>query len=153
MLADRDPKAHTSIGIFPLDEANLRIPHWPLWRGSRNDKDTGAKASPTFDKRRALRLPLTVHVLIYGRLGSEPFSENTEAINVCTLGGLVYISARVRRSQRLILTNLQTNEELACRVVRLAKTIDGKRLAGLAFLQPGPQFWRSRPTADSSSAR
>jgi hypothetical protein len=127
-----------------LGEANLRIPHWVHW---------GAKASAVFDQRRALRLPVAMHVLIYGLLGSEPFSEHVETIDVCTLGGLVPISARVHRSQKLILTNLQTNEELPCRVAHFAKSEDGRRLIGLAFLQPGPRFWRSGPMADSYSSR
>jgi hypothetical protein len=136
-----------------LGEAILRIPHWPNWGASRYHKDAGAEEWPTLDKRRALRLPVAMHVLIYGRLGSEPFSENVETIDVCTLGGLVPISAHVRRSQRLILTNLQTNEELACRVARFAKAEDGRKLVGLAFLQPGPRFWRSGPTIDSPPSR
>jgi hypothetical protein len=127
----------------------LRIPEWAIW----GHRDEGGGASSNRDKRHALRLPVAMHVLIYGRLGSEPFSENTETINVCTLGGLVPISAPVRQSQRLILTNLQTNEELACRVARLAKGEGGIRLVGLAFLQPGPRFWRSGPASDSPPHR
>jgi hypothetical protein len=134
-----------------LAEANLRILHWPLWAASKERENGDAHALAASDKRHALRLPVAIHVLIYGRLGNEPFSEHTETIDVCTLGGLVPISTRVRRSQRLILTNLQTNEELACRVVHLAKAGDGGSLAGLAFLQPGPRFWRSGPLTDSPS--
>jgi hypothetical protein len=127
----------------------LRIPEWASWRSRRDGLGTGRAV----DKRHALRLPVAMHVLIYGRLGSEPFSENTETINVCTLGGLVPITAAVSYSQRLILTNLQTNEELACRVARIARAEDGRRLAGLAFLQPGPRFWRSGPASGSSPNR
>jgi hypothetical protein len=134
-----------------LAEANLRILHWPLWAASKDREGSDAHTLAAPDQRHALRVHVAMHVLIYGRLGNEPFAENTETIDVCTLGGLVPISARVRRSQRLIVTNLQTNEELACRVVRLAKAGDGGRLAGLAFLQPGPRFWRSGPLTDSPS--
>jgi len=105
------------------------------------------------EKRRALRLPVGMHVLIYGRSGNAPFSENAEMVDVSTLGGLVPISTHVRRSQKLILTNLQTNEEVVCRVARLARTRNGSRLVGLAFLQPGPRFWRAGPFADSYSSR
>jgi hypothetical protein len=131
-------------GIF-LGGMILRIPEWASWKSKREGLGTGRGV----DKRHALRLPVAMHVSIYGRVGREPFSENAETINVCTLGGLVAIATPVRYSQRLILTNLQTNEELACRVARLTRAEDGRRLVGLAFLQPGPRFWRSGPTASS----
>jgi hypothetical protein len=117
----------------------------------RPDEDFGKSingASSGGDKRGALRLPVMIHVMVYGWIGSEPFSENAETIDVCALGGLVPIAARVRRSQRLMLTNLQTNEELLCRVARVATTEGGRKLAGLAFLQRGPRFWRSGPVAE-----
>jgi hypothetical protein len=139
---------------FALREANLRIPDWTTWWARwGHKKDDGNERWPILDNRQALRLPLSAQVLIYGRLGNKPFSENTETIDVCALGGLVRISAHVRRAQRLVLTNLHTEEDLVCRVVRLVKTEDGKRLVGLAFLQPGPRFWRSGPATDSSPTR
>lgn len=130
----------------------MRILHWPLWAGGKDRKDDDAHALAAPDQRRALRLPVAMHVLIYGRLGNEPFSENAETVDVSTLGGLVPISARVRHSQKLILTNLQTDEELPCRVAHVEKTVDGRKLVGLAFLQPGRRFWRSGPPFDSRSS-
>jgi hypothetical protein len=89
-------------------------------------------------------------VWIYGRVGSEPFTENSETINVCAMGGLIPIATRVRRFQKLVLTNLQTEEEVACRVVRVARTKRGLRLAGLEFLQAGARFWRRSALATGS---
>lgn len=80
---------------------------------------------------------------VYGWLGGEPFSERSETLNVCVIGGLVPIAAEVRRLQMLILTNLQTNEEVTCRVARVEKTKGGGRLAGLELLQVGGHFWRT----------
>ncbi|MFZ3216673.1 MAG: hypothetical protein WA192_11490 [Candidatus Acidiferrales bacterium] len=99
------------------------------------------------DQRRAQRLPIYLPVQVYGRLGDEPFSEHTETINVSACGGLVPISAAVARSQKLILTNLQTGQDLACRVARLIRSERGQMLAGLEFLQSDPGFWRSSPAA------
>jgi hypothetical protein len=82
-------------------------------------------------------------VHLYGRMGEEPFQEHTETINVSVNGGLVPVTAEVSCSQKLILTNLQTSEELACRVARITKTDRGTTLAGLEFLQPAPSFWRA----------
>jgi hypothetical protein len=99
------------------------------------------------DQRRAQRLPIYLPVQVYGKLDGVPFSENTETINVSACGGLVPISAAVMRSQRLILTNLQTEEDLTCRVARLIRSERGQVLAGLEFLQSAPLFWRSSPVA------
>jgi hypothetical protein len=80
-------------------------------------------------------------VLVYGRLGNEPFAENTETVDVSSNGGYMAISAPVTYSQRLILTNLQTNEELACRVARIITNEKDVTFVGLEFLQPSPRFW------------
>jgi hypothetical protein len=70
-----------------------------------------------------------------------PFHENSETIDVCQHGGLVTVSAKITSSQKLILTNAQTNEDVACRVARLVRTERGQTLAGLEFLEPSPRFW------------
>jgi hypothetical protein len=80
-------------------------------------------------------------VLVYGWMEDEPFAENTKTINVSAHGGLVPIAARVALSQKLLVTNLQTQEDLPCRVARLGQTIDGETLVGLEFLAPSPLFW------------
>ena len=99
------------------------------------------------DQRRAQRLPIYLPVQVYGQLDGVPFSENTETINVSACGGLVPISAAVVRAQKLILTNLQTDQDLTCRVARLMRSERGQVLAGLEFLHSAPGFWRSSPSA------
>jgi hypothetical protein len=103
------------------------------------------------DQRRAQRLPIYLPVQVYGKLDGEPFSENTETINVSACGGLVPISAGVVRSQELILTNLQTDQDLTCRVARLIRSERGQMLAGLEFLESAPGFWRSSPAGSGSA--
>jgi hypothetical protein len=99
------------------------------------------------DQRRAQRLPIYLPVQVYGKLDGVPFSENTETINVSACGGLVPLSAAVERAQKLILTNLQTDQDLTCRVARLIRSERGQVLAGLEFLHSAPGFWRSSPFA------
>ena len=82
-----------------------------------------------------------IPVLLYGRFRDKPFHENTETIDVCEYGGLVTASVELVGLQKLILTNVQTNEDVACRVARLVQTEKGYTLAGLEFLQPSPGFW------------
>jgi hypothetical protein len=100
------------------------------------------------DQRRAQRLPIAMPVLIYGRLGEEPFFEPTETINVSARGGLVPISAGVACLQEVLLTNMQTEEELLCRVARLIRSERGQMLAGLEFVQSAPSFWRASPDSN-----
>jgi hypothetical protein len=105
------------------------------------------------DQRRAQRLPIILPVQVYGSLDDVPFSENTETINVSACGGLVPISAGVVRAQKLILTNLQTDQDLTCRVARLIRSERGQVLAGLEFLQSAPGFWRSSPAGNDGAPR
>lgn len=94
------------------------------------------------DRRRSYRVALATPVFVYGWLADEPFSESTETLNVSAVGGLIQLSARVIRLQELILTNLQTNEDVPCRVARSMPEGDNKTLAGLDFLQDSPKFWQ-----------
>jgi hypothetical protein len=94
------------------------------------------------DRRRGSRVALATPVFVYGWLLNEPFSENTETLNVSAVGGLIQLSATVIPSQELILTNLKTNEDLPCRVARSIRQGDNKTLAGLDFLQDSPKFWQ-----------
>lgn len=113
----------------------------------------GSHAAESLDRRRALRLPVRMPVWVYGWLDGEPFSESSETVNVCTVGGLIPIASQVRRLQKLILTNLQTSEEVTCRVARVEKAPSGGLLVGLDFLQVGGQFWRSGVLGEDRAAR
>ncbi len=94
------------------------------------------------ERRRSYRVALATPVFVYGWLAGEPFSESTKTLNVSAVGGLIQLSAKVIRSQELILTNLQTNEDVPCRVARSIREGDNTTLAGLDFLQDSPKFWQ-----------
>ena len=93
------------------------------------------------EKRRAQRVLAAMPVLIYGRSADEPFQEQTETIDISAQGGLMPITVEVLESQRLLLTNLLTNQDLPCRVARVVLTREGKTLAALEFLQSSEGFW------------
>jgi hypothetical protein len=100
------------------------------------------------EQRRAKRKSVAIPVLLYGRLGDEPFHENAETIDVCEYGGLVTVSVDLTASQMLILTNVRTNEDLACRVARFARSESGQMAAGLEFLRRSPRFWDGPKATD-----
>jgi PilZ domain-containing protein len=120
-----------------MDWGKLLLPRW----GSLGRKQKGARAKLNIEKRRSERMPVAMPVFVYGRAQGMPFSEHTETANVSAHGGLIPLSTEIESSQTLLVTNLQTNEDLACRVARLVKLEAGRTLVGIEFLRPSPRFW------------
>jgi len=101
----------------------------------------GLRGKLILEQRRGRRVRAAKRIVLYGRLGEEPFQEQTQTVDVSSHGGLFPISAPVVPSQKLILTNLETEDDLACRVARLIRTERGETLAAVEFLQPSLRFW------------
>jgi PilZ domain len=107
---------------------------------------TGAAATaPTpgqpADKRRAYRVSAFMPVFVYGHSHNQPFAEHAVTLNVSATGGFLALSAEVSPAQKLLMANLQTDEELPCRIARVIKTQGGNTLVGFEFLRPSPRFW------------
>jgi|SRR5580658_4299748 PilZ domain len=100
-----------------------------------------APAVPKPERRRDHRVAAFLPVFIYAHSHDEPFSEYAVTINVSASGGLLSLSRDVATSQELLVANLQTDEELPCRVARVTKTQAGTVLVGFEFLRPAPRFW------------
>jgi len=94
------------------------------------------------ERRRGSRVALDAPVFVYGWVAGEPFAESTETVNVGELGGLIPLSVKVVPSQELLLTNLQTDQDVPCRVARSITREDGKTLAAITFLKAAPSFWQ-----------
>jgi hypothetical protein len=101
-----------------------------------------SRAPEPEDRRRSYRVALAASVSVYGWIDDQPFSESTETLDVSAGGGLIPLSVSVTPSQELILTNLQSDEDLTCRVARSTQAPDGKILVGLDFVQVSPNFWQ-----------
>jgi hypothetical protein len=115
----------------------LILPRWSaLGREARDAAHPG-----TTEKRRAYRVAASMPMLVYGHSAGGPFTEPATTANVSRTGGLVPISTHVIRFQKLVVTNLQTNQDVLCRVARIVRTDDGQTFVGLQFLQPAPHFW------------
>lgn len=101
--------------------------------------------------RRSRRLILRVPVLIY-ELGTDKsfILDDTHAITVNRYGALVALSPNVSRGQKLLLTNKRTQESKECRVAYVGPIQLDKRLVGIEFTQPAPDFWNiSFPASDA----
>jgi hypothetical protein len=93
-------------------------------------------------RQRTTRVRIAIPVFIYGNNeGGPPFKEITQTVSVNANGCLVELSTPVVKEQPLLLTNLKTDEEMACHVVTLGNSCDGKTEVGLRFAQPSPRFW------------
>ena len=111
--------------------------------------------------RRSKRLPLSIPVRVYGRtLDDRPFRDITETRCVSVHGGLLPLTARVKRGQTLLLVNGITGEERECRVVYV-ESKRRHRKVGVEFVEPRGDFWhvysplvefRLRTTADAPVA-
>jgi len=139
-------KRSTRLEYFQRTSAVLsRSMNWDkllFWRWrffERGAKHSRAKL--IIEKRRSERVPAAMPVFIYGRVRGETFSEYAETSDISAQGGAVILSAEIERSQPILITNLRTNEDLACRVARLAITQKGSILVGFEFLRPSPRFW------------
>jgi hypothetical protein len=94
------------------------------------------------DHRKSKRSKPHVSLLIYGSdADKRPFHEETETLNANEGGCLITLETPVARGQRLILVNVNNQDERECRVVRLGKQGKGKRQVAVEFLRPAPEFW------------
>jgi hypothetical protein len=103
--------------------------------------DLAGAVAQNAKQRRSKRLPLSIPVRVYGRtLDNRPFRDITETKSVSVHGGLLPLTARVKRGQTLLLVNGFTGEERECRVVY----VESKRRirkVGVEFTEVRGDFW------------
>jgi hypothetical protein len=127
----------------------LILPRWgALGREARDSAPLSVS-----EKHRAHRVAASMPVLVYGHSAHAPFAEPATTANVSRTGGLVPLSTHVIRFQKLVVTNLQTNEDAICRVARFIRNDDGHNFVALEFLHPTPHFWAIDFAGDSTPVR
>jgi len=103
-----------------------------------------SKAHPKAEirtERRSLRLWMSIPVRVSGQNADDKnFSEDTETISINAHGGLISLYQPVKVRADLLLTNLATKEEQACRVVTVHETSDRRMHIGIELLSP-TRFW------------
>ena len=127
----------------------LILPRWGTLGREARDTDRPSVA----EKRRAHRVAASMPVLVYGHSAHAPFAEPATTANISRTGGLVGLSTHVIRFQKLVVTNLQTNEDAICRVARFIRNEDGHNFVALEFLHPTPHFWAIDFAGDPASHR
>jgi hypothetical protein len=115
-----------------------------LWTGNKSRKnELAAPAKVVPSPRASTRISLHVPVLVYGWSNNDgSFHEETSTILINASGALVPLTAKVALGATVFLVNKSTQCEQECRVAYLGTDAKGKRRAGVAFVQPLPNFWR-----------
>jgi hypothetical protein len=94
------------------------------------------------ERRRSLRLQITMPVIVRAQVGNAPVEEQTHTIAVNANGCMVRLAARLLRSQQVSIINPKTAEELPCKITYVGQS-DGKKTEfGLEFAEASPLFWR-----------
>jgi hypothetical protein len=96
----------------------------------------------SLERRRSHRVYITMPVIIRGKNGGLPFSEETHTASVNAHGCMVRLEEKVARGQEVAILNPKTVEELPCTVTFVGQKDSGKTEVGLEFIEPSPLFWR-----------
>jgi hypothetical protein len=94
--------------------------------------------------RRSQRMHIGVDIVVAAQRGSEePHVEATKTLIISANGALIPLRMVVAVGEILTLRNLQTREELYCRVVDLEFNSESEMTeVGVEFIESAPRFWR-----------
>jgi hypothetical protein len=101
-----------------------------------------AAGETSSDRRRSYRVQITMPVLVRGKNGEVPFTEESHTVSVNAHGCMLRLAAKLVRGQELAIVNPKTVEELPCTVTFIGQKDSGKTEVGLEFVEPSPLFWR-----------
>lgn len=91
---------------------------------------------------RKTRARVAIPIFVYGRSSSDaPFKEITRTVEVDANGCLIQLETVVAKDQPLLVTNMNTKEEMPCTVASLQNSAKGQNGVVLRFAQPSPRFW------------
>jgi len=101
-----------------------------------------ATAEGAGERRRSVRVNISMPVLVRGKKGTQSFEEPAQTISVSAHGCMVRLAVQVARGQEIAIVNTKTAEELPCTVTFLGQRDGGKTEVGVEFSEPSPLFWR-----------
>jgi PilZ domain len=125
----------------------------PLFKGSeakvseskgieaRNSAQAAATENAS-DRRRSVRVHISMPILVRGHNGTQAFQEETVTVSVNAHGCMVRLATQLKKGQEVSLINPKTAEELPCSVIFLGQKEAGKMEVGVEFAEPSPVFWR-----------
>jgi hypothetical protein len=94
------------------------------------------------EKRRSERVKLSVPLIVAAEtLDRKPVQEVTRTITVNAHGGLFKLKMELLAGQPIVLTNMKTNLEQRCRVVRVEHLPGPEFGVAFEFERAAPEFW------------
>ena len=94
------------------------------------------------NRRRSQRVLMKIPVPVSGRTSSgSRLEEGTHTLAISAHGALIAVSEKVKRGQRLTLSNVQTKAALECVVAHISKRGGDHIQVGVEFMLPNPIFW------------
>ena len=94
------------------------------------------------NRRRSQRVLMKIPVRVSGQTGpGSLFEEETHTLAISAHGALIAVSEKVKRGQRLSLSNVQTRAALECVVAHIGKREGEHIQVGVEFMLPNPIFW------------
>lgn len=98
-------------------------------------------STPETNRRRSQRVMLSLPLIVSGKTGEGPFTEDTQTMVVNAHGALVGLKAKVVNGQTIQIKNVVSQEEQECRIIWVGPTTDGRAQCGIEFVKPSPKFW------------
>jgi hypothetical protein len=94
------------------------------------------------NRRRSQRILMQVPVRIASPPGAAvPFEEDSTTMSISAHGALILLSGRVKKGQRLILSNIRTESALECIVAYIGESQGTRVQVGVAFVMSTSAFW------------
>jgi hypothetical protein len=90
-------------------------------------------------QRLKVRIPVSIRLQKTADKKAAPEKTHTMAVNAH--GALVLLASKVEVDQLVVLENLDSHQELLCRVTNLGASFMGKTQVALEFIMPAPGFW------------
>jgi hypothetical protein len=95
----------------------------------------------TKERRRTLRVNLTVPLAVHGEMDGEKFCIHTHSQSISQHGGMMEFNGPVALGQVLKLVNENSNRKAEARVVSVQRKKDGKTYIGVEFSSSEVNFW------------
>jgi hypothetical protein len=95
------------------------------------------------NRRRSQRVLMKIPVRVSGQTGpGSLFEEETHTLAISAHGALIAVAEKVKRGQRLTLSNVQTKAALECVIAHIGRREGDHVQVGVEFMLPNPIFWR-----------
>jgi hypothetical protein len=94
------------------------------------------------NRRRSQRVLMKIPVRVSGRTSSgSRLEEGTHTLAISAHGALITVSEKLKRGQRVTLSNVQTRAALECVVAHIGRREGDYIQVGVEFMLPNPIFW------------